>query len=176
MGKGFLEGSPFHIEKTKGNDTKRRNCFNCKNYDEGECTLHLTRITQNNAKECSKFVSAYSNIEKNNNLEYFENLDSNIKNNYFENGFNKKNNISENERLKRSRTHKRYLKKIQERKNSQTRRKKMRDKLLKFNYKIKKANYEERKKLISEKDEIISEFQKKHKKDYEIMKRKNQIK
>lgn len=176
MSKGFLEGFPFHIEKIKGNNIKRKNCFNCKNYDEGECTLHLTRITQNNAKECSKFVSAYSNIEKSNELEHFENWNSDTENNYFENEFHKRNNVSESEKLKRNRAHKQYMKKIQEIKNSQTRRKKMRKKLLSLNLKIKKANYEERKKIISEKNKFISDFQNKYKEDYEIMKRKNQIK
>lgn len=52
----------------------------------------------------------------------------------------------------------------------------MRKKLLSLNLKIKKANYEERKKIISEKNKFISDFQNKYKEDYEIMKRKNQIK
>lgn len=176
MSKGFLSGTPFHIEKIKGSSIKRRSCFNCKYFDEGDCTLHLTRITQNNAKECAKFEVAYSKIET---VKYKDKIDEdwndNIENQSFKNSFHKNNNISEFERIKRADAHKKYLNKIEERKNSLKRRKKIRKQLERYNNKIKKASFEDKPKIIEEKNMMILEFKRKYKKDYDMMKKKKQI-
>lgn len=176
MGKGFLSGSPFHIEKVKGSNTKRRNCFNCKYFDDGECTLHLTRITQNNARECVKFEIAYSKIEKVKCKDKIdEDWNENIENQSFNNSFHKNNNVSELEKLKRADAHKKYLDKIQERKNSIKRRKKIRKQIKRYNNRIKKASFEDKPQIIEEKNKMILEFKRRHKKDYDMMKKKKQI-
>ena len=68
MSQGRLSGYAWHVEKVKGNNLKRKTCFNCIFFDEQACIKYNIHITNNNAIYCKSYKrSNNSEIEKNTN-------------------------------------------------------------------------------------------------------------
>lgn len=177
MGRKYMSNTPFQIEKVRGYSTKRKNCFNCKFYEnDGTCWAKMTRVTMNNADVCNHFESRYSEIELSTKMEKINDKEMfDFKNTKF---FPcKKYTEEEMKNIKKKELQKqqRYAK-IREKKKIQKKEKeKFLDYVKRINYMIKSSDdIEHKKELLVEKTKTEILFSKKNPKLYKkIQKDKN---